>query len=291
MENKHAYLIIAHKDDLTFRTLVRMLDDIRNDIFIHMDSKNTQYDIETTEKLVKYSKVYHSERSNVTWGGYSQINSEYLLLKKATSTGKYAYYHLLSGEDLPIKTQDYIHNFFEKNNGKEFVRFENKLFKHDTRVQLYHYFQEKIGRKNRLLIYLNRVFLFVQKKLKINRYHNIQFQKGTNWFSITDELARYVVSQENWVKDIFRNTLCCDEVFLQTLIVNSDYKNNLYHEKFDNSPNSIMRLIDWERGTPYVFRNEDLTELIESEMLFARKFDAAVDSEIITNIDKLLKEK
>lgn len=37
---KHAYLVIAHKDDLTFRTLLQMLDDVRNDIYIHMDSKN-----------------------------------------------------------------------------------------------------------------------------------------------------------------------------------------------------------------------------------------------------------
>lgn len=33
---KQAYLIIAHKDDLTFRTLISMLDNENNDIFIHM---------------------------------------------------------------------------------------------------------------------------------------------------------------------------------------------------------------------------------------------------------------
>lgn len=36
---KQAYLIIAHKDDLTFRTLISMLDNENNDIFIHMDKK------------------------------------------------------------------------------------------------------------------------------------------------------------------------------------------------------------------------------------------------------------
>lgn len=33
---KHAYLVMAHKDDETLRTLLRTLDDPRNDIFIHM---------------------------------------------------------------------------------------------------------------------------------------------------------------------------------------------------------------------------------------------------------------
>lgn len=65
---KQAYLIIAHKDDLTFKTLISMLDDEGNDIFIHMDKKNKKYNNEETESLVKKAKVYHSPRSSVTWG-------------------------------------------------------------------------------------------------------------------------------------------------------------------------------------------------------------------------------
>lgn len=46
---KQAYLIIAHKDDLTFRTLISMLDNENNDIFIHMDKKSKNYDEESIE--------------------------------------------------------------------------------------------------------------------------------------------------------------------------------------------------------------------------------------------------
>ena len=42
--NKHAFLVMAHKDDATFRTLLRLLDDARNDIFVHMDAKNAAWD-------------------------------------------------------------------------------------------------------------------------------------------------------------------------------------------------------------------------------------------------------
>lgn len=66
--NKQAYLIIAHKDDMTFRTLLRMLDNDKNDIFIHMDKKNKTYDPSETETFVTHSSLYHSERSSVTWG-------------------------------------------------------------------------------------------------------------------------------------------------------------------------------------------------------------------------------
>lgn len=77
---KHAFLVIAHKDDLVFRALISMIDDPRNDIFIHMDAKNVNYNDESINSLVKKSKIYHTERTIVTWGGYSQINAELLLL-------------------------------------------------------------------------------------------------------------------------------------------------------------------------------------------------------------------
>ena len=99
-EEKQAYLIIAHKDDLVFNTLLKMLDHSKNDIFIHMDIKNNQYDEENVEDHIKNASLYHVERTSVTWGGESQINAELLLLEKATSIGKYQHYHLISGADL-----------------------------------------------------------------------------------------------------------------------------------------------------------------------------------------------
>jgi len=43
------------------------------------------------------------------WEG-GLISVEMQLLRKATSTDAYQYYHLLSGRDLPIKNQDFIHH-------------------------------------------------------------------------------------------------------------------------------------------------------------------------------------
>ena len=37
--NKHAYLIIAHTDFHQLLQLVKQLDDVRNDIYIHIDRK------------------------------------------------------------------------------------------------------------------------------------------------------------------------------------------------------------------------------------------------------------
>lgn len=51
----------------------------------------------------------------------------------------------------------------------------------------------------------------MQKKLNIKRNENIEFQKGAQWFSITDGLARYVLSKDEWIKNVFKNGFCVDE--------------------------------------------------------------------------------
>ena len=38
--NKHAYLIIAHTNWNQLNKLVRVLDDLRNDLYIHIDQKS-----------------------------------------------------------------------------------------------------------------------------------------------------------------------------------------------------------------------------------------------------------
>lgn len=47
-----------------------------------------------------------------------------------------------------------------------------------------------------------------------------------------------------------------------------------------------MRSIDFQRGTPWIWREEDYEKLLESDMLFARKFDAKVDRNIIEKIKR-----
>lgn len=220
-------------------------------------------------------------------GGISLVNVELLLLKKAISVGRYQHYHLLSGSDLPIKTQDQIISFFNENMNKEFIRFEKPNYVYQDRTRYYHFLQDKIGRSHNLIFRGSEILLVqMQKIFHIHRNRKIEFQKGTQWFSITDELARYVVEKESWIQKVFKYTYCSDEVFLQTILISSPYKNNLYHKEFDNDSHAIMRLIDWNRGKPYTFRASDYDELCESDMFFARKFDPSIDSEIIEMIVK-----
>lgn len=285
---KHAYLVIAHKYDDTFRTLIRMLDDPRNDIFIHFDIKNKEYDPDALAATVKHSYVYHTKRTDIQWGGASQINAELLLLKLATRTGHYKYYHLVSGQDLPIKSQDYIHT--QLADGKyEYVEFFSDKPECEYRVRYFQFLSPKLSLKEneerRIKVQA------VEDKLHIRRGKNIRFRKGANWFSITDDLARYVVSKELWIRFHFMMTICADEIFLQTVIRESPF----FERVCRDCPYNVIyswsfRYVNWLKSNginPPPLTMEDLGDMQNSTAFFARKFDCSVDAEIINQVFRL----
>lgn len=113
------------------------------------------------------------------------------------------------------------------------------------------------------------------------RKNNIQVQKGCNWFSITGDFARYIVENMNRWEQIFKYSYCADEVFVQTILVNSPFKDHLYMPDCNDNHLACARLIDWERGNPYVFRKEDFALIKSSPAMFARKFNLTVDGDIV----------
>ena len=51
---------------------------------------------------------------------------------------------------------------------------------------------------------------------------------------------------------------------MQTIASENGFKDSVYCIQHADAKSSIHRLIDWKRGTPYVFRAGDYNELMES---------------------------
>ena len=66
-------------------------------------------------------------------------------------------------------------------------------------------------------------------------------------------------------------------------------KNNETFNK--NHSNFPTRCIDWKRGRPYVWKEDDFDYLINSQSLFARKFDVNIDKEIVDKIFGFIQTK
>lgn len=286
----HAYMIIAHNQFELLEKLIKALDDERNDIYVHIDAKVQDFDFEHFSSLTKHSTVrFTDERVNITWGDESQVECEMVLLRNAVAgenpNKPYNYYHLLSGVDLPIKSNDAIHSFFEANNGKEFIHYSSNEVEQGSinRIKYYHILRKKRNTINKILA---QIVLKFQKLFGVNRLKGtgIKVQKGANWFSITGDLAKYVVANQDKYRKIFSYSYCCDEVFIQTIVESSDFKNKLYMPNCNNNHDACMRLIDWNRGNPYVWKSADYDEIMALPCMFARKFDMNVDSEIVDKI-------
>lgn len=280
----HAFLIMVHNEFEILERLIGMLDNKSNHIFIHVDTKVKEFDFNKFSNITKYSKVFYVNRLNVAWGGYSQVRCELTLLKEAIQYN-YEYYHLISGADLPIKKNDEIHEFFRRNKGKEFIEFDTKidLKSIQNRVKFYYNFQDRFGRNNKIYNKILPIFIILQNVVGINRLkdNKLELKKGTNWFSITNELAHYVVENEANIESLCKNGYCVDEIFLHTLVYNSRFKNNIV--------NDCLRYIDWERGYPYTFQETDFDEIVNSNKIFARKFSSEVDYNIVLKIEDYLK--
>ena len=282
---KHAYLIIAHNEPEVLQLLISALDDKRNDIYVHIDKK----------AHFAWGKLYASESNlvilpthlDIRWGDYSMVEAEYLLFEAAFSNGSYRYFHLLSGVDLPIKSQDFIHEYCESHYGKEFIGIAQNVTQHELNWRTQHYFlySRDFQTKNIWKKVVRALFARLQS-LAHYRRSSLEIKKGAQWCSITNEFVNYLLKNKELVYQMFNHTYCPDELFVQTLCWNSQFKNHIYNlnQEFEG----CKRFIKWENGVLQPLSVKDLDNMIQSPMWFARKFTSH-QMDIAQNILKDIK--
>lgn len=292
MMARHAYLITAYDDFYVLNRLIESLViDERNDVYVHVDKKSTSFDEADFVSRWRGLPVQLIPRRRVYWGDFSHVKSILQLLKCALKAGDVAYLHLLSGSDLPIKSQRHIHEFFKRNSGKEFVAF-NRLgsFQEDW-IRFAHPLNRLIRDDNRVIRrgvrVLRKVALRVQERLGVDRRRRIpgEVKYGSDWFSITADLATLLVAREGDISRWFRHAFIPSEFFLQTVIWNAGMADRVFD--IGDPYHSSMRLIDFSRGSgssPHTWTMADAYELKSADRLFARKFDSRVDAEIVDEI-------
>lgn len=287
--DRHAYLIIAHNEFKVLDILLQLLDDKRNDIYLHIDKKVSV--IPPFTHIENAGIHVLSKRYDVHWGDITQIKTEMALYREAYSHGPYQYYHLLSGVDLPIKSQDEIHKFFNTYNGKEFVGFfQGKYHEDDTcrKVSRYYLFMGYNKRNKQtflplriLATIIRHTFLKLQDITHIYRKQEINFKKGHNWASLTEKAVKYLLENENFIFKRFKYMQCPDEIYKQSVLFSSPLRHNIYN--IENDQLGCMRAIDWNRGEPYCWQDSDWEELKNSKYLFARKIYSS-QQQLINNI-------
>ena len=115
--------------------------------------------------------------------------------------------------------------------------------------------------------------------IKRNNLKHLTLYKGSQWFTITFNAIQYILDYIEKNPDYsssFKYTSCADESFIQIILLNSKFKDNLV--------NNNLVYMDWEhstKGSPKVLTIEDYKNFKDSDNLFARKFDLSVDSQVL----------
>lgn len=265
---KHAYLILAHNNFEVLSRLVAELDDIRNDIFIHVDARVSGFPRVKT----KDSGVFYLERRLKTyWGHISLLKAELELLRTALDSGEYDYLHIISGTHFPLKSQDSIDAYFSDSEYESVVQpavvGENEAM---MKFGAYHLFVRGLynGRKTSdLYNVLWRICLRLQCGW-LHRNMDFLTEKASQWCSLTRDDAAELLRQEKNVVRRFRNTFCCDEYFIT-------YFFNRYGIKY-RKENRLL-YVDFMKANPKFLTDDDYGRMMESGCLFARKI---ADSDI-----------
>lgn len=206
------------------------------------------------------------------------------------SDTQYEYIHFFQGADLPIKTQEEIHQFFGIHKGKEFVsiEYDRKKMAENKCHYIHLLCHNRFFRKNRLIKVVNFGFIVLQKAFNIRVNKEIEFYQGSALFSITPQFAEYLVNREGEIKRIFRFSLAADECFIQTMLLRSRFRDNVYINAEGKTSNA--RLIDRTRpdgkNSPHIWRDDEFETIKQQseDVCFSRKFDSVLAPEIVKEI-------
>ncbi|MBR4590479.1 MAG: hypothetical protein IKO36_07475 [Bacteroidaceae bacterium] len=285
---KHAILILAHKN---LDQLCRLIDYFHEDcdVFIHID-RSFNISEEQYKSITSRSNVIMVYRTyDVRWGGYNILRAELLLLNSAKNNSNASYFHLLSGEDFPIKPLSYFLNYFSGNNLYNYILVRpiryTEAYERFRTYSAYDFFDFKTRRGEFIINKINKI------QRRINLIRNTasipnDVYIGSQWFSITrkgvDTILNYTNNKPSFFKRL-RFTFACDEVYIQTILHNLLLKECVC--------NNNLRLILWENDgdySPEYLTEKKFVALAINDGLFARKFDFKKDPVLFKNIEKYL---
>lgn len=288
---KHAYCILVHNEPELFCQLIRALDDARNDIYVHVDSKTNI--VPFLQAQCKHSSLtFCKKRINCRWGTLSLVKAEFTLLDEARSHGHYSCFHLLSGQDYPIKSQDYIHNYVQTHPGENYIGYvdDGLTGRMAERAEQYHLLIRRPGSSLKSTVFsrFRKGFVILQQRLHIIRHFPFPIKKGAQWVSLSDDFCAYLMEKSDDLLHLFRYTYCPDEMVIHSLFASSPFADTL-HQPEGREYEQCLREIDWDRGSPYTWQEEDLGFLISSDKWFARKVSSS-HMALIDHINESIQE-
>ncbi|HTU12156.1 MAG TPA: beta-1,6-N-acetylglucosaminyltransferase [Allosphingosinicella sp.] len=265
-----AYFILVHRYPEQFKRMFRAIYLPGNSYVVHVDkSSGVALEADVRAFLAPYQGVDMIASRKALWGGYSLVDAELRGMARLLDMNPdWTHFINLSGQDFPLKSQAYARDFLAANPGRQFIRFADQAqVRPDTMERVGHYALEAMGRMFRTRV--GRPYLAGARPYI-----------GTQWKAVTRAFCDFVChdTQTERFKSFYRKSFIPDEGFFQSAMLNTRGHGEIV--------NDDLRMIDWVPDghgelRPHVFTVADALRLKSSTALFARKFDALEDAQIL----------
>jgi hypothetical protein len=303
------FIILAHKNPNQLRRLVDKLSSPFSKCFIHVDRKSDIKGFKCAFQDLNEETCIWLKRERSAWGSFGAIQATINgIIRALEEQPAVDYIFLLSGQDYPIKNLTCIQDFLAANNGKSFLGYSPLPSKYwyaggMNRYEYHHFnfmgkwltfpfdYYYHLWPKNQIspvkypLILLAKIFnhnLGFWSRFKKKMPSDLKPFGGDAHWCISRSAASYIVDFVQRRKDMIRlckYSICCDEVFFHVILLNSYLRDTII--------NKSLHYIIWKTDKPAIFTGNDFNRLSQSDCLFARKFDSAVDSNILDMIDDI----
>lgn len=295
---KIAYIILAYKLPEQLVRLAHKLNTDTASFFIHVDKKTED---EIYKKMVKplsaYKNVYFLKRHVCNWGDFGVVEATLDGIRESLGSElMYNYVILLTGQDYPIKSNRHIQKVLQKNAEKSFIEFfplpSNRWEGEGggmDRVTHWHFNWR--GRR----IAFTKGKRFFSPRLNswwaafVTALHlrpkvpkDLKLFGGSGVWCLTRDCVEYLnefAQRNNRFVKFFKHVFAPDEIFFQTVLMNSHLKSRLVDDD--------LRYVLWNDSPhPKILGKQNFEEMINTDNLFARKFDMTVDADVLDMIDR-----
>jgi len=284
-----AYVILAHKQPAQLSRLIRTLSDGDSLFFVHIDRRA---DIKQFESLAEFGDtVQFVPRVKTEWASFGLVEAVLNGLRAVRRSDKpVSHVVLLSGQDYPIKNNEYIRRFMEQAGNQSFIEYfalpnPAKWKPNGGLYRVNKYFMglrtyQRYGAK--AANFLSAMLPFLQRKA----YNGMKAYAGSMWWIIDHNAMNYIldfVTRNPRYAAFHRFTFAADELFFHMILLNA--KNDKLASVIVNTDKRFIKWSGKEAAHPETISREDIQQLVESDALFARKFDGA-DTEVLDLVDK-----
>lgn len=274
---KQAILITAYKDVDHLCDLINYFPESSFEFYIHFDKKS-KADLQPLLELRTQRTIFISRKYKVNWGGRNHLRAILLLAAAALKNNELVFFHLISGQDFPVKHPDYFLNDFDKEKDYlQTVPYPVKHLRNGARdwYELYNFYDLLDAKKYMSVIrFLRNLQLRFGFTRKLSTGFSTVFYGSTYW-SLTRSTLQAVVAYTNTHPRFLRrmqHTFCSEEIYFPTVILNSPHASKIVNDN--------LRYIAWESGgksgSPKFLDIRDFETINNSTKLFARKFGSPV---------------